>query len=93
MVSEPYIKHPLIVEDEKNDEDDGGDDKPEDEEIKVKASKGGDDKRMLTMKDYGDYMKPFLNFYDAKSLEPPMTPKMIIKLETKIFKEVEIAVK
>lgn len=45
------------------------------------------------MKDFGDYMKPFMSFYDAKSLEPPMTAKMVEKVEMKIFKEVEIAIK
>lgn len=48
---------------------------------------------MLTMKDYGDYMKPFTSFYDPKALEPPMTSKMVEKIEAKIFKEVEIAIK
>jgi len=98
-VFEPLVKHPKIIEDEKNEKNEGEGTaiaKGDEEEIKkAKASKGGklDDKRLLTMKDYGDYMRPFMSFYDPKALEPPMTGKQVDKVEAKIFKEVEIAIK
>lgn len=41
----------------------------------------------------GDYMKPFLSFYDPKAMEPPLNDKMVDKIEAKIMKEVEIAIK
>lgn len=38
-------------------------------------------------------MKPFLSFYDAKAMEPPLNAKAVQKLEAKIMKECEIAIK
>lgn len=38
-------------------------------------------------------MRPFLSFYDPKSMEPPLNRKGVEKLEAKIMKECEIAVK
>jgi len=38
-------------------------------------------------------MKPFLSFYDPKAMEPPLNEKMVNKIEAKIMKEVEIAIK
>lgn len=48
---------------------------------------------MFDMKRKGDYMKPFQSFYDNKSLLPSLTDKQVEKIESKIFKEVEIAIK
>lgn len=45
------------------------------------------------MKLNGDFMKPFSSFYAPKAMEPPLTDKQVEKLEAKIIKEVEIAVK
>jgi hypothetical protein len=45
------------------------------------------------MKLAGDYMKPFISFYDPKAMEPPVSEREIAKLESKIHKEVEIAIK
>ena len=41
----------------------------------------------------GDYLKPFLSFYDPRAMEPPLNAKMVEKIEAKIMKEVEIAIK
>jgi hypothetical protein len=45
------------------------------------------------MKFKGDFMKPFTSFYDPKAMEPPLGEKQIEKIEAKIYKEVEIAIK
>jgi len=92
LITDPYDKHPLIIESEKD--DNGADEVNEKkDDVPKKKDKAGEDTKMLTMKDTGDYMKPFLPFFDAKSLEPPLTVKMVEKIEAKIFKEVEIALK
>ena len=38
-------------------------------------------------------MKPFLSYYDPKAMEPPLNKKAVDKLEAKIYKECEIAIK
>lgn len=38
-------------------------------------------------------MKPFLSWYDPKAMEPPLNKKAVDKLEAKIMKECEIAIK
>ena len=38
-------------------------------------------------------MKPFISFYDPKAMGPPTGPKLVQKIENKILKEVEIAIK
>ena len=32
----------------------------------------------------GDYMKPFLSYYDPKAMEPPLNKKAVDKLEAKV---------
>lgn len=41
----------------------------------------------------GDYLKPFISFYDPLAMEPPLNEKMVNKIEAKIMKELEIAIK
>ena len=64
---------------------------------KKKGKKGGDgqatDPEIFQMKFKGDFAKPFMPFYDAKAMEPPLTDKQVEKIEAKIYKEVEIAMK
>jgi len=82
------------VEARKGDEaDDGKTDAPE--KKKKKKGKGGDEKdpELIKMQLSGDFMKPFLSFYDPKAMEPPLNEKMVNKIEAKIMKEVEIAIK
>jgi hypothetical protein len=45
------------------------------------------------MKLKGDYIKPFTPFFDPQALTPPLDEKQIEKLESKITKEVEFAMK
>ena len=64
---------------------------------KKKSKKGGDGKekdvKLFEAKMNGDYMKPFLSYYDPKAMEPPLNKKAVDKLEAKIMKECEIAIK
>lgn len=41
----------------------------------------------------GDYMKPLSPFYTPKPMTPPLTDKQVDKIEAKLTKEVEIALK
>lgn len=38
-------------------------------------------------------MKPFISFYDPLAMGPPISAKQVQKIENKIIKEVEIAIK
>ena len=49
--------------------------------------------RKIATKDNGDYMKPLMSFFGSASLEPPFTSKDVDKIEAKIYKEVEIAIR
>ena len=48
---------------------------------------------MFACKLHGDFMKSFPSFYDSKALEPPLNEKQVMKLEAKITKECEYAIK
>lgn len=50
-------------------------------------------KKLFNAKLNGDFMKPFPSFYDPKGMEPPLNQKQCDKLEAKISKEVEYAIK
>ena len=41
----------------------------------------------------GDYVKPLSPFYTPKPMLPPQTDKQVDKIEAKLTKEVEIALK
>ena len=65
---------------------------------KKKGKKGGKDGDAkdpveFKMKFKGDFMKPQIPFFDPQAMVPPMSEKMLEKVETKIYKEVEIAMK
>ena len=50
----------------------------------------------LELEDYkmrGEYMKGFLPFYEAKGLEPSLPQVQVTRLEEKILKEVETAIR
>ena len=48
---------------------------------------------MFACKLHGDFMKSFPSFYDTCALEPGLGEKQIEKLEKKIEKEMEYAIK
>ena len=58
-----------------------------------KLNKKDANHRMIVMKDNGDYMKPLNSFFGSASLNPPMSTKDVDRVEAKIYKEVEIAIK
>jgi hypothetical protein len=41
----------------------------------------------------GDYMKPFMSFYDPKAMEPPYNPMITERFERTLLKEIEISIK
>jgi hypothetical protein len=48
---------------------------------------------IVELKKRGDFMKPFLSFYDPKAMEPCLGEKQLIKVTQKITTEVEIAIR
>lgn len=64
---------------------------------KRKTDKGGKGKEeaeaMQELKYRGDYMRPNAPFYDPKAMEPPLSIREVEKLQGKIHKEVEMAIK
>jgi hypothetical protein len=93
LIADPCVEHPKIIEARKAEE--GGDEETEGapKPKKKKKAKGGKDPELIKMQLSGDYLKPFLSFYDPKAMEPPLNEKMVVKIEAKIMKELEIAIK
>lgn len=48
---------------------------------------------LLDFKMRGDYLKPFLSFYDPKAMDQPFTLQQVEKAERQIYKDVEICLK
>mmetsp|Transcript_35916 Transcript_35916/g.55150 ORF Transcript_35916/g.55150 Transcript_35916/m.55150 type:complete len:310 (-) Transcript_35916:249-1178(-) len=102
LIADPDEPHPKIVERERINAglplEEPKDDMEKENTKKKKNKKGGKgedkkDARLFEMKLQGDYMKPFTSFYDPKAMTPPITEKMVAKIESKIYKETEIAIK
>jgi len=90
-VRDPYDpnKHPRILDAEKGDAKAAPDEKK-----KKKEKKGAKEAKMIVeLKKRGDFMKPFLSFYDPKAMEPCLGEKQLIKVTQKITTEVEIAIR
>jgi hypothetical protein len=93
LIRDPYdpTPHPRIADDEKN-KNGGGTAEPE--KPKKKEKKGEVEKKKINeLKKRGDFMKPFLSFYDAKAMEPGLGEKQLVKVTAKITTEVEIAIR
>lgn len=81
---------------EEDDDDDGkkkGGKKKKKSAGAAKKRKEEEEKKMFSCKIHGDFMKSFPSFYDNKSLEPELGEKQVAKLESKITKECEYAIK
>ena len=94
------FEHPKLVQSRKaQDGDDAGaaeiTEAPKASKKKGKKAADGKEKdpKLFEMQLNGDYLKPFLSFYDPRAMEPPLNAKMVEKIEAKIMKEVEIAIK
>ena len=99
LITAYSTKHPKEVERDNAGKNTKGN-KTADTDGKKKKGKGekgkgkdGKDAKIFEMKLAGDYMKPFTSFYDAKAMEPPLKDREVLKLESKIYKEVEIAIR
>jgi hypothetical protein len=103
LIRDPDIEHPRITLKKKVDAGETIEPptipKKTDESKKKKTKKGGkteekkDDPEIFRMKYMGDFAKSFLPWYDPQAMTPPLTEKQVIKLQAKIYKEVEIAIK
>lgn len=62
-------------------------------EFRANKKKKTEESKILDFKDAGDYMKPLTSFYDEVSLEPSLSGKELEKVEQRIYKEVEIALR
>ena len=100
LVTDPDEPHPKIIERERINaglplEEPKDEAQDKDKGQKKKGKKGGEkkDAKLFDMKLKGDFARPFSSFYDPRAMEPPLTEKMVAKIESKIYKEVEIAMK
>lgn len=77
LIRDPFdpIPHPRIADDEKS-KNPG---KTDEQEKKPKKEKKGEaeKKKINELKKRGDFMKPFLSFYDPKAMEPGLGEKQL----------------